>query len=118
MIGLPATVSLYFKSALLVPPAMVRLLIVVESDEFRKIPPEEVVVRFTAWPPTSALTGLSKVSRSCRVMGLERTPAVSDWGEVVTTNLAAAAGLTTMLPEVAAVSAPLANPIVMVSAWL
>ena len=64
MVGVPVLLSRYLKLAVLLPEAMVTLVIVVVSPVSRKIPPVEVVLRVTSFPPTPALTAVPNWSRN------------------------------------------------------
>lgn len=63
IVGVPIVVSLYLNEALLEPDGIATDVMFVVSPASRKVPVPESVTRFTATPPTPALTGLPAVSR-------------------------------------------------------
>ena len=82
MAAVPECVSRYLKLELFVPEAIVTLTIVALSRVFRKIPPLELVERFTVIAD-EAFTGEPPDVCSCTVIVFEVTPAVRVWGAVV-----------------------------------
>ena len=99
--GLPASVSLYLKLALLDPLLMVTLVIWVMPVRLSKNwPVVEVVARVTVCVVV-VVAALLNWSSSCTVIVFEIPPAVTVCAAVANTSLLAAAGLTTMLFDVA-----------------
>jgi hypothetical protein len=93
IVAVPARVSLYLKLVLFVPEAIATVVIVAVSAVFRKIPPVELVERFTVIVD-DAFTGEPADVCSCTVIVFEVIPAVRDWGAVVTASFDAALALT------------------------
>ena len=91
-VGVPATVSLYVKLAVLLPAEMEMLVTCVAP--LTNCPLLEVVVRLTNVPPAPAFAALPYVSSNCTVIVPEATPAVSVWAVVVKTILLVAAAET------------------------
>ena len=85
-VGVPTSVSLYLKLALLLPARIVTPVIVAVSAVLRNTPPAEVVPRLTASPPLPAATGLPDASSNCTVIVSLVPPAVSVCGLVVKPN--------------------------------
>jgi hypothetical protein len=90
--GLPASVSVYLKLALLEPLAIVTLVMVV-PPAFKKWPADEPVVKFTVCALVAFATLLNTFS-SVTVMVPDVTPAVSVCVVVVYTRWFATAGFT------------------------
>jgi hypothetical protein len=89
--GLPASVSLYVKLALLAPLAIVTLVRLVVP--FRNWPAGELVVKFTVCVLV-AVAALLYASSNCTVIVPDVTPAVKVCADGVSTNLLAAAAVT------------------------
>jgi hypothetical protein len=89
--GLPASVSLHVKLALLAPLAIVTLVRLVVP--FRNWPAGELVVRFTVWVLVAVAT-LLYASSNCTVIVPDVTPAVKVCADGVSTSLLAAAAVT------------------------